>query len=412
LAVALGFAGTACVEPEQAPAEEAPAQEAAPLNEEGPALPEPQPQVLPDLATIRIVEPEPDEEEGPVTWELSDDFMDRYLAWQTAVSDRNRLLAIADETPASDDDGALGMQIEALRGDGDAPDLKERFGFGEATEEQVQQLEELVEAMHDELRGIGAATSTDFVRRMATSGDRQERALADKVLAERALAARAHLDQVRTRFGNANVERVLKRAAGLQSLPDTYSMDCNGGPNCTPLVLSFTGARVGFGPAAGAAGRFDLSARQDGSGATTDWPTAVTPWLVLDRDGDGRISSGRELFGSATLVGAQPATNGFEALAAYDLNGDGRIDKDDAVFTKLALWSDANGDRVSAPSELHSLAATQIESIELGYAAVPRCDARGNCEVETARFTWVDASGRRQEGNVVDVHLGTGTAVR
>lgn len=172
----------------------------------------------------------------------------------------------------------------------------------------------------------------------------------------------------------------------------------------TPLVLSFDGGPVKLLADDGSA-RFDLSSRQDGSELRTDWPAAENPWLALDRDGDGVISSGRELFGSATTLGGGTAANGFEALAALDDNVDGVIDARDAAYARLRLWSDRDHDRVSSPGELRSLAEAGVEALELHYVVAPRCDARGNCEVERATFRFVDSAGRARVGALVDVHL-------
>ena len=172
----------------------------------------------------------------------------------------------------------------------------------------------------------------------------------------------------------------------------------------TPLVLSFDRAPVQFLVDTGAPG-FDLSAAQDGSAVRTDWPTAATPWLALDRDGDGRISSGRELFGSATRIGERTASNGFEALAALDTNRDRVIDRRDPAFAQLLVWTDRDGDRVSQASELRTLSRAGVVRIDLEYQLVPRCDARGNCEVERARFVWQTRQGALHDGALSDVHL-------
>lgn len=183
---------------------------------------------------------------------------------------------------------------------------------------------------------------------------------------------------------------------------------CSVGPNCTtewapcntPLVLSFDGAPVEF--RAGDQATFDIAGNIS---IVTDWPTARTPWLALDLDGDGRITDGRELFGSMTrLPDGRTAAHGFEALRALDENGDGRIDARDPGFARLLLWGDTDGDRVSAPPEL-SPASASLVSIDLAYRVEPRCDARGNCGVERAAFRFRAASGVERTGAVIDVHL-------
>lgn len=174
----------------------------------------------------------------------------------------------------------------------------------------------------------------------------------------------------------------------------------SGTASTTPIVLSFDGAPVQMGASAGA---FDLDGTMS---VATDWPAAVTPWLAIDRDGNGAVDDGGELFGSATMLssGAR-ADNGFTALAELDADGDGRITPADPAWASLRLWSDRDGDRRSAPAELSSLDARGVTAIDLAYTAEPRCDARGNCEIERASFRWIDDAGVTREGAVVDVHL-------
>lgn len=162
----------------------------------------------------------------------------------------------------------------------------------------------------------------------------------------------------------------------------------------TPLVLQFTDAPVRFdvGP-----GTFEFT---PGERVVTDWPAADSPWLVRDLDGDGRITSGRELFGSDTsLRGGRLARHGFEALAALDDNGDGAVDARDSAFGALKTWRDRNRDRVAQRDELRTLAEEGVTSLRTAFRVVPRCDARGNCERERGTFTW------RGTGVVVDVYL-------
>jgi hypothetical protein len=166
----------------------------------------------------------------------------------------------------------------------------------------------------------------------------------------------------------------------------------------TPLVIAFAGEPVTFR----AGGVFAFRA---GAPAATDWPTAATPWIALDRDGDGAITRGAELFGSDTpRPGGGTAVSGFGALAPLDDDHDGRIDARDAAFASLLLWRDLDGDQRSAPGELTPLASTVV-AISLAARRVIRCDARDNCEGERATVTWRDASGALREGAVIDVYL-------
>lgn len=96
-----------------------------------------------------------------------------------------------------------------------------------------------------------------------------------------------------------------------------------------PLVLDLAGN--GFSTSGlSRAVRFDLDA--DGRMDSISVPTGDDALLALDRNGNGRIDDGRELFGDQ-----HGAANGFAELARFDDNGDGRIDAADALFDKLHL---------------------------------------------------------------------------
>ncbi|KYF68488.1 calcium-binding protein [Sorangium cellulosum] len=176
---------------------------------------------------------------------------------------------------------------------------------------------------------------------------------------------------------------------------------CQSSSSSTPLVLSFDQRPIEYLTAM--TGAFDLT----GLGATiaTDWPTAATPWLAIDRDGNGAIDGGEELFGSATVLssGAR-ADNGFTALRELDTDGDGRITARDEAWSRLVLWSDRDANRASSAGELEPIASRGLVAIELSYGRERRCDGRGNCEVERASFTFSDGAVTRT-GAVVDVHL-------
>jgi len=131
---------------------------------------------------------------------------------------------------------------------------------------------------------------------------------------------------------------------------------------------------------------FDLDA--DGRRGRLSWTAAGTDdaWLALDRDGNGTIDDGRELFGNHTPQPAPPAgagRNGFLALAEFDRagnggNSDGVIDAKDGVYARLLLWRDENHDGVSQASELRSLASADVVRLRLDYKESKRADEYGN----------------------------------
>jgi len=124
---------------------------------------------------------------------------------------------------------------------------------------------------------------------------------------------------------------------------------------------------------------FDLAA--SGTKQTIGWtaPQSEDAFLWLDRNNNGIVDDGSELFGTSTpLRNGHTARNGFEALAELDANDDGAIDALDSTWTSLMLWTDRNHDGISQPDEIQPLAATSISALELNYHWAGRRDQYGN----------------------------------
>ncbi|HEX5357389.1 MAG TPA: hypothetical protein VFW93_14340, partial [Aquabacterium sp.] len=95
------------------------------------------------------------------------------------------------------------------------------------------------------------------------------------------------------------------------------------------------------------------------------WVAPTDGLLVMDRNGDGRINDGKELFGTATVVDGHRAGDGYTAMRAEDSNHDGKLSATDLRFDELKVWVDANSDGVSQAGELHNLASLGIIEIDL-----------------------------------------------
>ena len=149
----------------------------------------------------------------------------------------------------------------------------------------------------------------------------------------------------------------------------------------TPIAIDLNGDGIKTVARTDATGLFDLFG--NGSAVRSGWLSSEDGFLAIDNNGNGIIDDISELFGGLNKG------DGFAKLAAFDSNGDGVVDADDADFSSLLVWQDINGNHSTDDGELMSLVDAGIASLSVSYVEMPVIDAQGNLHLETSSATTV-----------------------
>src|SRR5688572_29694428 len=176
---------------------------------------------------------------------------------------------------------------------------------------------------------------------------------------------------------------------------------------CSPIVVDTRHDGIKLGPA-GRSVSFDVNA--DGFRDTVQWvrPGGDEAFLTLDRNRNGLVDDGSELFGVGTpLLEGGNAPNGFVGLAQYDQpllggNDDGVISRADAIWPELSLWLDSNADGVATRNEMRRPESFGLTSFGIIPKVRRYIDPAGN---SLPYWAYATTSGRPARTVMVDVYF-------
>jgi len=173
-----------------------------------------------------------------------------------------------------------------------------------------------------------------------------------------------------------------------------FAMDNSCGAYHSPLMAFFKGEKM---PEFTGISRFSMG----DSAETYSWPEEGSQgsFVAIDSHGDRSIRDESQLFGNN-----DSSSNGFEALAVHDQNKDGLIDASDAVFPKLLLWNDKNGDSVAQKAEVRSMKEAGVVSFSLAFNPNSSVELEGRALIkQSSTFSYKTSKGKLEVGGVFDI---------
>ena len=184
---------------------------------------------------------------------------------------------------------------------------------------------------------------------------------------------------------NKSLERTFKNLLG-----DLIDLFHEAEETRSPLLLDLNGDGVQTTLLADGV-HFDHD--NNGFAEKSAWVSKEDGILVRDIDGNGLIDNGSELFGNNTILkDGTKSNNGFDALADFDDNKDGKIDAEDAIYNQLEVWKDVNGNAITESGELVKLSDIGISAISTNYNETTTIDKQGNEHRQSGTYEKTDGS--------------------
>jgi Ca2+-binding RTX toxin-like protein len=162
-----------------------------------------------------------------------------------------------------------------------------------------------------------------------------------------------------------------------------------------PLILDLDGDGIETISIDDADVWFDLD--NDLFGEKTGWLSGDDGFLVRDLNQNGKIDGISEMFGG-------PGQSGVAMLAAFDDNGDGRIDAGDAIRSELRVWRDFDGDGATDAGELFTLDALNIVTLNLATTGLNVTTPQGTLLERSAEITFANGSVSRMFDAVFEMN--------
>lgn len=191
--------------------------------------------------------------------------------------------------------------------------------------------------------------------------------------------------------GEDDTQKINELIESIQDEAENYKKAGDAQPPRDPLIIDLGIPGIELHSLANGV-NFDLD--NNGFAEKTAWIGSEDGFLALDRNKNGRIDNGGELFGDQVILkDGLKSASGFEALAELDENGDGMIDKNDPQYANLRVWIDVNRNGISETNELKTLDEIGVISISLDHTEISFVDEETGSRIAESSSVTINRNG-------------------